>query len=77
MSNTIPLIDLFGKHFIIPSYQRGYKWEWQEVTDLLSDIWEFQENAENGEFYCLQPIVLSNNGDNTFDVIDGQQRLTM
>lgn len=76
MNNTIPLINLFGKHFSIPSYQRGYRWGFQEVTELLDDLWDFQQNSENGEFYCLQPIVLKKINENKYDVIDGQQRLT-
>lgn len=69
-------------HFIIPSYQRGYRWEERQIIDLLNDIYEFQEEikkkTENktGEFYCLQPIVVLNQGQNKWEVIDGQQRLT-
>ena len=66
--------------FFIPSYQRGYRWTEQQVKELLQDIWEFatKSKKEEGEFYCLQPIVVKRNKkDNTkWDVIDGQQRLT-
>jgi hypothetical protein len=65
--------------FYIPSYQRGYRWTKQQVTDLLNDLWEFQSKSENEDkarFYCLQPIVVKklNNGD--WELVDGQQRLT-
>ncbi|MCR5862309.1 DUF262 domain-containing protein [Flavobacterium sp. J372] len=69
-------------HFIIPSYQRGYRWEERQIEDLLNDIYEFQEDIKKktdnkiGEFYCLQPIVVLKNGNNKWEVIDGQQRLT-
>ncbi|MBF4473304.1 DUF262 domain-containing protein [Flavobacterium sp. HJJ] len=76
MSSTTPLIDLFGKKFIIPHYQRGYRWEEQEVTELLDDIWNFMNTSNNGEFYCLQPIVVQKIKENEFNVLDGQQRLT-
>lgn len=76
MSSTTPLIDLFGKNFIIPHYQRGYRWEEQEVTELLDDIWNFMNTSNNGEFYCLQPIVVQKNAENEYNVLDGQQRLT-
>lgn len=82
MSKTKPLIELFGKDFIIPHYQRGYRWGEQEVTELLNDIWYFTKTANNGEFYCLQPIVVQeaereNNEDKEkYNVLDGQQRLT-
>lgn len=74
---------LDGKHqFIIPSYQRGYRWEERQIIELLDDIHEFQKEIKkkngnvSGEFYCLQPIVVLNKGNNVWEVIDGQQRLT-
>jgi len=69
-------------HFIIPSYQRGYRWEKRQIIDLLNDISEFQDEInkkkgdKTGEFYCLQPIIVLNRGNNEWEVIDGQQRLT-
>lgn len=74
----IPVKDLLGKNFFIPSYQRGYLWEERQVLDLLEDISEFQkkEKKEKGEFYCLQPIVVTKREDDSWEVIDGQQRLT-
>ena len=80
MANTIDLWEinkLINKKFYIPTYQRGYRWDEQQVKDLLNDLYEFKStaNTSNGEFYCLQPIVVMKNGDR-YDVIDGQQRLT-
>ena len=68
---------LRGYNFLIPSYQRGYRWEKREVEDLLNDIYEFKQNNNEG-FYCLQPLVLKEISDknNIYEVIDGQQRLT-
>lgn len=74
--------ELFGKHFFIPAYQRGYRWEMRQITDLLKDILEFQKKANSralglGEFYCLQPlIVLYREEEDIWEVVDGQQRLT-
>lgn len=87
MENQIKLISLYeilGEEnsikYRIPSYQRGYKWNSEQVELLLNDIWEFVVKKKNkevsvGEFYCLQPIVVKKNGE-YFDIIDGQQRLT-
>jgi uncharacterized protein with ParB-like and HNH nuclease domain len=62
--------DIKGK-FFIPAYQRGYRWEREHILMLLNDIWE------NGDAnYCLQPIVVKKMEDETFELIDGQQRLT-
>ncbi|WP_193109874.1 DUF262 domain-containing protein [Sulfurimonas paralvinellae] len=64
--------------FFIPSYQRGYRWDDRQVLDLLDDIDEFAHKIKTqNEFYCLQPIVLRYDDENThYKVIDGQQRLT-
>ncbi|NMB00152.1 MAG: DUF262 domain-containing protein [Firmicutes bacterium] len=74
--------DLLGMHFFIPSYQRGYRWVPLQVNDSLNDIWDFVKKGKDGEFYCLQPIVVkirnqANNVDTAqYEVIYGQQRLT-
>ena len=40
--------ELLGLHFNIPSFQRGYRWEKENVEALLNDIQEFA-NKENKE----------------------------
>ena len=57
--------------FVVPSYQRGYRWGRDEVTRLLDDIYE-----NLGKNYCLQPVVVARRGDGSYELIDGQQRLT-
>lgn len=59
--------------FVVPSYQRGYRWGTDEVVRLLDDIYNLHGNEVKG--YCLQPIVVKNHGD-YYELIDGQQRLT-
>jgi len=70
MANTIklyPISSLLEKNFFIPSYQRGYRWDKQQVEDLLKDILDFasKKNKTDKEFYCLQPIVVKKCDDNT------------
>lgn len=73
--------QLTGETFIIPDYQRGYRWQPKQVEQLLNDLWEF---AHSNHFaltpgrspYCLQPIVVAQRDNNQWEVIDGQQRLT-
>ncbi|RYG99295.1 MAG: DUF262 domain-containing protein, partial [Alphaproteobacteria bacterium] len=62
----------------IPAYQRGYRWTITQVTQLLDDIREFtkRESPQPEDFYCLQPLVLRERADGSYEVIDGQQRLT-
>lgn len=58
--NLYSVSEILGKNFFIPSYQRGYRWEEQQVNDLLNDIYLFatKKNKSDKEFYCLQPIVV-------------------
>ncbi len=62
--------DIAGE-FIIPAYQRGYRWD-EEVVMLLNDI----NDIPDGEEYCLQPIVVRKIAKGKYELIDGQQRLT-
>lgn len=73
------------EQFLIPSYQRGYRWIANiHVDALLEDIDHFikqqsQPNAKS-QSYCLQPVVmverLDDSGYRIWEIIDGQQRLT-
>ena len=72
---------LLNYRFNIPEYQRGYRWEKKQVVDLMNDLKDFIDRRaanqlKDKEFYCLQPVVVYKIGDNHYDVIDGQQRLT-
>lgn len=57
--------------FLVPAYQRGYRWGPGEVTHLLDDV-----EASQGERYYLQPVVVKRMFDGRWELIDGQQRLT-
>jgi len=73
-----PINTLLSETFYIPAYQRGYRWTNRQVTELLDDIKEFQQQAENSTkdaFYCLQPIVVKPHN-SAWELVDGQQRLT-
>ncbi len=77
MNNIKSINQLLGEKFFIPSFQRGYRWDKKQVEDLLEDIWEFFNipKKEEGEFYCLQPLIVKKENDR-YRLIDGQQRLT-
>lgn len=73
VSRSMPL----GMQFYVPNYQRGYRWKESQVQQLLNDIKEFDYEKNNEKiFYCLQPLVVTDDKDNGWVVIDGQQRLT-
>ncbi|MEJ6548971.1 DUF262 domain-containing HNH endonuclease family protein [Corynebacterium sp. USCH3] len=57
--------------FRIPRYQREYSWEKENIIDLWNDL----RKAESGGLF-LGHIVTQAQEPSTWDVIDGQQRLT-
>jgi len=69
--------DIKGMRFLIPNYQRGYRWEADQVTALLDDLAEFEARNEPSaeRFYCLQPLVVVKRLVE-WEVVDGQQRIT-
>jgi uncharacterized protein with ParB-like and HNH nuclease domain len=62
------------KLLAIPSYQRDYAWEIQNIEDLFNDI---QEAIETETSHYIGTFILSK-GDNakSYMIVDGQQRLT-
>ena len=63
--------------FVIPNYQRGYRWTKKDVSDLLNDISSFDIGSQKEPlFYYLQPLVVRRVDEKTFELVDGQQRLT-
>ena len=62
--------DIAGA-FFVPAYQRGFRWGEEQVSLLITDIWENQDKD-----YCLQPVVVKHRPDGRLELIDGQQRLT-
>lgn len=45
--------------FVVPSYQRGYRWTDTQIKKLLTDLYEYDlQKANDDEYYCLQPIVV-------------------
>ena len=72
ISNLFCNVNCFYR---IPRYQRGYDWGKEQIDKLWDDIL----NAIESEFqsYFLGPIILVKNDKvDSYDVIDGQQRLT-
>jgi hypothetical protein len=44
------------------------------VAALLDDVNEFR--SESGQRYCVQPLIVKKRDDGSYEVVDGQQRLT-
>jgi hypothetical protein len=58
----------------IPIYQRNYAWEKEEIEALVRDVWDACEM--NKSTYFIGTLVTFYKGTHTYEVIDGQQRLT-
>lgn len=71
LNDDIHLTDLKDKCFLVPSYQRGYKWRPKDVKYLIYDLLEYTGEKP----YYMQPLVVAEK-DGKFIVVDGQQRLT-
>ena len=56
----------------IPIYQRNYAWEQSEIHTLIKDI----HDSIDKNVYYIGTLVTYKRDDNTYEVIDGQQRLT-
>ena len=71
------LNEMQGKKFIIPDFQRPYKWNDEKCETLWNDIANFTiTDAKTGSDYFLGTIVSYVNNDGNQDIIDGQQRIT-
>ena len=70
------LADIFADKYTIPLYQRNFAWRTEEIHQLLQDIYEACRKNPNGNYYNGSLVVMKrHNGD--YEVIDGQQRLTV
>jgi hypothetical protein len=56
MKSLIELRD--GRIFYVPAYQRGYRWNEEQVKDLLDDLYSFATGKNGKQFYCLQPVIV-------------------
>lgn len=76
MSQFITLNTIIGngKSYQVPIYQRDYSWDKDDWEDLWNDIAEIPSDKTHYLGYLvLQPV---KDGEESFWIIDGQQRLT-
>lgn len=57
--------------FVIPSYQRKYKWDKTNILELLSDL-----KSDNKKYLGQILIKAFPNQERAFTILDGQQRIT-
>lgn len=77
-SKDYTISTLFNDFYTVPSYQREYVWKDEQVEQLLTDIYdEFADSdTQTSSEYFIGSIVALLKSDDTFELIDGQQRTT-
>ncbi len=60
----------------IPQNQRGYSWDKKPISKLIEDINEAIECNDKEFFIGPVTFQIKNNSEHSYEVIDGQQRLT-
>ena len=66
-----------NKKFIIPDFQRPYKWDKEKCETLWQDITNFMETEDSRTSEYFLGAIVSNKYDNgNLEIIDGQQRIT-
>lgn len=72
--------DLYKDFYTVPDFQREYVWNRDQVEKLLEDVREefYDEDGApiRGPEYFLGSIVVCGDDDGSFQLIDGQQRMT-
>lgn len=73
-TDTVSINDLFtnGKIYRVPQYQRDYSWKEENWDDLWTDIVSV-ENEDRPHY--MGAIVLQQQSDKSYSIIDGQQRI--
>ncbi|WP_100949244.1 DUF262 domain-containing protein [Helicobacter pylori] len=71
----------FGSYYQIPTYQRPYQWTEENCEKLLDDLFENYEYHKKDDYFCGSLVLIAIDTDSetnaeTYDVVDGQQRLS-
>ncbi|BAW66532.1 DUF262 domain-containing protein [Helicobacter pylori] len=64
-------------YYRIPNYQRPYQWGKEQCEELLNDLFENYEDYREDDYFCGSLVFIqSDEGNKTYDIVDGQQRLS-
>ncbi|WRB51605.1 DUF262 domain-containing protein [Helicobacter pylori] len=64
-------------YYQIPIYQRPYQWGKEQCEELLNDLFENYEDHGEDDYFCGSLVFIqSDEGNKTYDIVDGQQRLS-
>lgn len=73
MADFIKITDCLKKNVKIPEYQRPYRWSTKNVEQLLRDILYSQSS---GKLRYLIGTVILHDDNESYNIVDGQQRIT-
>ncbi len=71
----------FKAYYQIPIYQRPYQWTEENCEKLLDDLFSSYEYYKGSDYFCGSLVLIAINTDSetnaeTYDIVDGQQRLS-
>ncbi len=71
----------FSAYYQIPIYQRPYQWTEENCEKLLDDLLSSYECYKESDYFCGSLVLIAIDTDSetnakTYDVVDGQQRLS-
>ncbi len=62
-----------NRRYIVPPFQRDYSWEYEQWEELWEDIEQMQQSQTQ---HFMGYLVLQTEDGKSFQIIDGQQRIT-
>lgn len=68
--------EILNQRYVIPLYQRYLAWGEEQVNQLIQDIYESYKRDVSSNYF-VGNLILLQRFDGRFEVIDGQQRLTV
>lgn len=70
------IAQIFESRYIVPLYQRNFAWREEQVVRLLQDIYQAYKLDRNGNYF-IGSLIVKMRMDEDYEIIDGQQRLTV
>ena len=72
------IAQIWEDKYVVPLYQRNFSWTEEQIEQLLQDLYDNAPKLQDDQCgnYYLGSLVVLERKDGTWEVIDGQQRLT-
>ncbi|MBI2517968.1 MAG: DUF262 domain-containing protein [Opitutae bacterium] len=74
MAQQVGQLLLSPEQFCIPRYQRDFKWDDENATELIEDLGSEPLSGDDGLF--LGAVILEKSEEGKLAIVDGQQRIT-